>query len=189
MGGMAKLIYSMLQSLDGHTADAAGAFGWGAPADEAVHTFVNEISAPIGTFLYGRRMYETMVFWETAHALSDEPPVIHEFARLWQSAEKLVYSSTLAAPASARTTIERSFDPEAIRRLKATSARDLAIAGPSLAAQAIRAGLVDEYQLIVSPIVVGGGTRFFPADVHLDLELVEHRSFAGGVVFLRYAVT
>ena len=183
---MAKLIYSMLMSLDGYVEDEKGAFGWGAPEDEDVHTYVNELAAPIGTFLYGRRMYETMVFWETAHTLADQPQTVLDWARLWQAAEKIVYSRTLAAPSSARTRIEREFDPDAVRRLKAESPRDLTVDGPELAGQAVRAGLVDELHLIISPVLVGGGKRFFPDGVRLDLDLVDERRFAGGVVALRY---
>jgi dihydrofolate reductase len=183
---MAKLVYSMLMSLDGYVEDEQGAFGWGAPGDEDLHTFVNELVASVGTFLYGRRMYETMVYWETAHTLPDQPPVVLEWARRWQAAEKIVYSRTLAEPSSARTRIEREFDPEAVRRLKAESARDLTVDGPELAAQAIRAGLVDELHPIMSPVLVGGGKRFFPDGVRLDLELVDERRFAGGAVALRY---
>ena len=158
---MARLIYSMFTSLDGFVADERGAFGWGAPADEAVHACVNELASSVGTYLYGRRMYETMVYWEGAHTPPDGVPVILEFARVWQRAEKVVYSKTLAEPRSARTRIERAFDPEAVRRLKADAVQDLTVDGPGLAAQALRAGLVDELQVIVCPVVVGGGKRFF----------------------------
>jgi len=183
--GMARLIYSMNQSLDGHTADATGSFGWGGP-DETVHAFFNELTAPIGTFLYGRRMYETMVFWETAGSLPDEPPVFHEFAELWQAADKIVYSRTVMSPSSARTEIRPEFDADEIRRLKASASRDLAVAGPELAAEAIRAGLVDEYQLVISPALTGGGTRFFPDGVAADLELRDVQRITADVVFLRY---
>jgi dihydrofolate reductase len=183
---MARLIYCMNQSLDGHTADATGGIGWGRP-DETVHALFNELTAPIGAFLYGRRMYETMVFWETAHTLPDEPPVFHEFARLWQAADKIVYSRTLASPSSARTEIRSEFDADDIRRLKASTPRDIAIAGPTLAAEAIRAGLVDEYQLVISPALTGGGTRFFPDGVAATLELLDVRRVTADVVFLRYA--
>ena len=184
---MAKLIYSMIQSLDGYTEDAQGDFGWGAP-EEAVHTFVNELASSVGTYLYGRRMYETMVYWETAHTLPNQPQHELNWARQWQAAEKVVYSRTLAEPRSARTRIERKFDPEAVRRLKAGAAHDLTVDGPELAAQALRAGLVDEIQPIVCPVVVGGGKRFFPEGVRLDLELLEERRFSNGVVVLRYTV-
>jgi dihydrofolate reductase len=183
---MARLIYCMNQSLDGHTADAKGGFGWGGP-DEEVHAFFNELTAPIGTFLYGRRMYETMVFWENTAGLADEPPVFHEFAELWRAADKIVYSRTLTAASSGRTEIRAEFDADEVRRLKAEATRDVAIAGPTLAAEAIRAGLVDEYQLVISPALTGGGTRFFPEGVAGDLELLEVQRITADVVFLRYA--
>jgi dihydrofolate reductase len=184
---MARLIYGMLQSLDGYTEDARGGFGWAAP-DEAVHACANELGASVGTYLYGRRMYETMLYWETAHTLPDQPTVALGWARQWQAAEKVVYSRTLAEPRSARTRIERAFEPDAVRRLKAEADRDIAVAGPGLAAAVLRAGLVDELQMIVFPVVVGGGTRFLPDGVRLDLELMEERRFESGVVVLRYAV-
>mgnify|MGYP001546012152 CR=1 FL=1 len=183
---MARLIYSMLQSLDGYTEDAGGDFRWAAP-DEEVHAYVNDLATSVGTYLYGRKMYETMVYWETALEQPDVPPVAEAWARQWQAAEKIVYSRTLSDEQSARTRIERDFNPEAIRRLKATSARDLAVTGPELAAHAIRAGLVDEFQLVVFPVVVGSGKRFFPSDARLDLELIAERHFAkSGAVVLRY---
>ena len=185
---MAKLIYSMIVSLDGCTEDAEGRFGWGAPASEEVHAYVNALASSVGTYLYGRRMYDTMVYWETAHTIPDQPPVALEWARQWQAAEKIVYSRTLGEPRSARTRIERAFDPEAVRRLKAGAAQDLTVDGPELAAHALRAGLVDEIQTIVCPVVVGGGKRFFPEGVRLDLELLETRRFDGGVVVTRYGV-
>jgi dihydrofolate reductase len=185
---MGKLIYTMIASLDGYVSDEDGNFDWAAP-DKELHEFLNEHTASIGTYLYGRRMYETMAYWETAHTVPDHPPFILDYARVWQAADKVVYSTTLDQVASERTRIERSFEPEAVRRLKAKSERDLAVAGPELAAQAIRAGLVDEYQLIVGPAIVGGGHSFFPADVRVDLELLDERRFANGVVYLRYGVT
>jgi dihydrofolate reductase len=184
---MGKLIYSMITSVDGYVSDRDGNFGWGAPEQES-HDFVNELSKSIGTYLYGRRMYETMVYWETAHEEPGQPPFIAEYARVWQATDKIVYSKTLDDVASERTRIERSFDPEAVRRLKAESDRDLTVDGPTLAAHAIRAGLVDEYQLIVGPAIVGGGNRFFPDDVRVDLELLDERRFTNGVVYLRYGV-
>lgn len=184
---MARLIYGMLQSLDGYTEDEHGKFDWAAP-DEEVHSYINELASSVGTYLYGRRMYETMVYWETAHTLPDQPRFVLDWARQWQAAEKVVYSRTLAEPSSARTRIEREFDPDAVRRLKAGAGRDLTVDGPGLAAQALRAGLVDEIQMIVYPVVVGGGKRFFPDGVRLDLELLEERRFGNGVVVLRYAV-
>jgi dihydrofolate reductase len=182
---MAKLIYSMITSLDGYVEAAEGDLGHGAE-DQEVHTFVDEVFRPVGTYLYGRRMYETMVFWESAHALPDAPPHIVDYARSWQAAEKVVYSTTLESVSSERTRIERAFDPDAVRRLKADSDRDLTVDGPNLAAQAIRAGLVDEYHLFVTTSVVGGGKRFFPDGVRLDLELVEQRAFGSGLLYARY---
>ncbi|TWD84916.1 dihydrofolate reductase [Kribbella amoyensis] len=185
---MGKLIYSMITSLDGFVSDRDGNFGWGTP-DEELHAFINERQRAIGTYLYGRRMYETMVFWETADQLPDEPDVIRDYAQVWQAAEKIVYSSTLTEVASERTRIERTFDPEAVRVWKSGSERDLAIAGPDLAAAAIRAGLVDEYELFVGPVIVGGGHPFFAADARAELELLEEQRFANGVLFARYGVT
>ena len=185
---MAKLIYSMLMSLDGYIEDKHGRFGWGAPEDEEVHSFINQLLPSFGTYLYGRRMYETMVYWETAHTVPDQPRFVLDFASQWQAAEKIVYSKTMAEPRSARTTIEREFDPESIRRLKAEAAQDITVDGPDLAAQAIRADLVDEFHMIVCPAIVGGGKRFFPDGVQMDLDLLEERRFRKGVVFLRYGV-
>jgi dihydrofolate reductase len=184
---MARLIYSAITSLDGYVADANGSFDWAAP-DEEVHAFVNDVERPIGTYLYGRRMYETMVYWETAHTVAGQSPVAEDFTAIWQAADKIVYSRTLETVASARTRIERSFDPEAIRRLKASAARDIGIGigGPDLAAQAIRAGLVDEYRLFVTPVVVGGGNPSLPDDVRLRFELLDERRFGNGVVHLHY---
>jgi dihydrofolate reductase len=185
---MARLIYSMLMSLDGYTEDEHGDFGWSAPEDEEVHSYVNQLASSVGTYLYGRRMYETMAYWETAHNIPDQPQFVLDWARQWQATEKIVYSRTLAEPRSARTRIEREFDPDAVRRLKADAEHDITVDGPELAAQAIRAGLVDEFQMIVCPVLVGGGKRFFPGDVRLNLELIEERRFGNGVVVLRYAV-
>ena len=182
---MAKLIYSAITSLDGYIADENGNFDWAAP-DEEVHAFVNDLERPVGTYLYGRRMYEVMVFWETAHTFADQRPVMQDFAQIWQAADKVVYSRTLAVVSSARTRIERDFDPEAVRQLKASAGRDLSVGGPDLAAQAIRAGLVDEYQLFLTPFVVGGGNQSLPNDVRLKLELLDERRFGTGVVYLRY---
>jgi dihydrofolate reductase len=185
---MARLIYGMIQSLDGYTEDEHGKFGWGAPESEEVHSYINELASPVGTYLYGRRMYETMVYWETAHTIPNQPPFVLEWARQWQAAEKVVYSRTLAEPRSARTRIEREFDPDAVRRLKAEAGHDITVDGPELAAQALRAGVVDEIQMIVCPVVVGGGKRFFPDGVRLHLEMIEERRYGNGVVVLRYAV-
>ena len=183
---MGKLIYSMLASLDGYVEDADGGFGWAAPSEE-VHAFANEIGASVGTYLYGRRMYETMLFWETAHAVPGLGEVERAWARSWLDTDKVVYSTTLAAPRSERTRIERSFDPTALRALLAESDRDVAVAGPGLAAHAIAAGLVDEVHVIVAPVVVGGGKRLFPSGSRLDLRLLDECTFADGFVALRYA--
>ncbi|MCH8559219.1 dihydrofolate reductase family protein [Nesterenkonia sp. LB17] len=182
---MAKLIYSMITSLDGYAEAAEGDLGTGAESPE-VHTFIGDLFRPVRTFLYGRRVYETMLFWETAHTLPDIPPHIRQYALDWQAAEKIVYSTTLESVSSAKTRLERSFDPEAVRRLKAESDHDLSVDGPNLAAQAIKAGLVDEYHLFITSSVVGGGKRFFPDGIRLDLELVEQRSFDVGLIYARY---
>jgi len=182
---MAKLIYSAITSLDGYVADEDGNFDWAAP-DEEVHSFVNDLERPVGTHLYGRRMYEVMVYWETAHTLADQPPFIKDFAEIWQAPDKIVYSKTLEAVSSARTRIERDFDPEAVRQLKGSTGRDITVGGPELAAQAIKAGLVDEYHLLVAPIVVGGGKQSLPDNVRLKLELLDERRFGNGSVHLHY---
>ena len=179
---MARLIYMAITSLDLYVADAEGKWGWSAP-DPAVHAVVNDIERPVGTHLYGRRMYEVLVAWET---LESDEPEIQDFARIWRAADKIVYSRTLAQPSSERTRIEREFSPDAVRELKASAERDLTIGGPELAGEAIRAGLVDELHLFVSPVVVGGGQRAFPDGVRWDLELVGERRFANGVVQLHY---
>ncbi|WP_372348268.1 dihydrofolate reductase family protein [Streptomyces sp. KL116D] len=183
---MAKLIYSMITSLDGYAKAAEGDLGSGAGDDPEVHTFVNDLFRPVGTYLYGRRMYETMLYWETAHALPNQPPHIVQYARDWQAAEKIVYSTTLESASSEKTRIERTFDPDAVRKLKAESDADLTVDGPNLAAQAIAADLVDEYHLFMTSTVVGGGTRFFPDGVRLDLELVEERAFDSGLIHAHY---
>lgn len=183
---MAKLIYAAITSLDGYVADRDGRFDWSAP-DEEVHRFVNDLERPIGTHLYGRRMYEVLVAWETMPASPDEP-VADDYAQIWRSTDKVVYSSTLAEVTSARTRIERSFDPSAVRAMKAAASADLCVGGPALAAQALRAGLVDELHLFLSPIVVGGGNPALPDDVRLDLELVDTNTFGNGVVHLHHRV-
>jgi dihydrofolate reductase len=182
---MARLIYSAITSLDGYVADEDGHFDWAAP-DEEVHRFVNDVERPVGTYLYGRRLYEVMVYWETANTLADQPPFIQDFARIWQAADKIVYSKTLETVSSARTRIERDFDPEAVRELKATAGRDLTVGGPDLAAQAIKAGLVDEYHLFLTPVVVGGGKQALPDGVRFELDLLDERRFGNGVVHLHY---
>ena len=185
---MAKLIYSAITSLDGYIEDAEGKFDWAAP-DEEVHAFANDLERPVGTYLYGRRMYETMVFWESPPDLSARPPFVQDFAAIWQGADKIVYSTTLQAVSSARTRIERGFDPEAVRWLKATADRDLTVGGAELAAQAIGAGLVDEYHLFLVPVIVGGGKRSLPnRDVRVNLELLHERRFRNGTVYLHHRV-
>ena len=185
---MAKLIYAALASLDGYVEDEQGRFDWAAPDDE-VHAFVNDLERPIGTYLYGRRMYETMVFWETASAEVDEPPVFADFAEIWRAAEKIVYSRTLQMASSARTRIEREFDRDTVLRLKESSATDIAVGGAELAGHAIGAGLVDECHLFLCPIVVGGGKRALRDNVHARLELLDERRFRSGVVHLHYRVS
>jgi dihydrofolate reductase len=182
---MAQLIYSAIGSLDGYVEDASGTFDWAAPDDE-VHAFVNELERPIGTYLYGRRMYETMVFWEAVDPDGDRSAVAREFAAIWQAAEKVVYSRTLETVSSARTRIERVLDPDAIERMKQSSGSDISIGGAELAGQAIAAGLVDEMQLLLVPVLVGGGKRALPNDVRARLELLDERRFQSGAVFLRY---
>jgi dihydrofolate reductase len=181
-----RLIYSAIASLDGYIEDRDGGFDWGEP-DAEVHAFVNDLMRPVGIHLYGRRMYEVMLAWETWQ-LAGEPEQIRDFAEIWRGADKIVYSSTLTEASSARTRLERSFEAEAVRRLKDADDRDLAIAGPALAAQAIAAGLVDEYHLFVAPVAVGGGKRSLPEGVRLDLELLDERRFESGFVHLRYRV-
>jgi dihydrofolate reductase len=181
---MANLIYLMLMSLDGYVADAKGNFDWARP-DEEIHTFVNDLARPAGTHLYGRRMYEVMVFWDTV-PIHAAPGFIADFAHLWRAANKIVYSSTLTSIPTANTRLERTFEAAAIRQMKATARQDLAIGGPTLAAQAFRAGLIDVCHLFVFPVTVGGGLPAFPRDLHLDFELREERRFGCGVVYLQY---
>jgi dihydrofolate reductase len=181
---MAKLIYSTITSLDGYVADEDGRFDWAEP-DEEVHSFVNDLYRPVGTFLCGRRLYEVLVAWETI-SLADQPRFIQDFAEIWRAADKIVYSKTLETVSSARTRIERDFDPEAVRELKATAERDITVGGPDLAAQALKAGLVDEIHLVVAPVVVGGGIDALPDNVRLRLELQDERRFGNGMVHLRY---
>lgn len=182
---MAKLIYSAITSLDGYIEDEDGKFDWAVPDDE-VHTFANDLERPVGTHLYGRRMYEIMAGWETDPALADQSPLMRDFAEIWQAADKIVYSKTLQAVSTARTRIERNFDPEEVRRMKTAAGRDITVGGPDLAAQAFKAGLVDECHLFVTPIIVGGGKQSLPDDVRLELELLDERRFGNGVVHLGY---
>ena len=182
---MAKLIYTAITSLDGYIEDAEGKFDWAAP-DEEVHAFANDLARPVETHLYGRRFYETMVFWESPPDLADQPAFVRDFAEIWQKADKIVYSKTLQTVTSARTRIERAFDPEAVRQLKATADADIAVGGAELAGQAIEAGLVDEYHLFLVPVVVGGGKRSLPDNVRANLELLDERRFRNGTVYLQY---
>ncbi|QDP96939.1 deaminase [Microlunatus elymi] len=183
---MAKLIYSAITSLDLYVEDADGGFDWAAP-DEEVHAFFNDLERPIGSYLYGRRMYQTMVFWETVDT-TDEPAAMGDYAQLWRAADKIVFSRSLQTVGSARTRIETDFNLGAIRRLKQTSATNLSIGGAELAGQAIAAGLVDEIGLLIQPILVGGGKPALPANVRSGLDLIEERRFDSGVVYLRYRV-
>ena len=185
---MAKLIYAALTSLDGYVADEDGRFDWAEP-DEEVHAFINDLERPVGTHLYGRRMYEVMIAWESADMVAGQPPHIQDFAEIWQAADKVVYSRTLNEVVTPRTRLERDFDPEAVRRLKAESDRDLGIGGPGLAAEALRAGLVDECHVFLTPVVVGGGTPWLPDKLQVELELLDERRFARGVVHLHHRVT
>ena len=179
---MAKLIYAAISSLDGYVADEAGTFDWAVP-DEEVHAFVNDLEREVGTYLYGRRLYDVMAGWETA---ASESPLLRDFAEIWRAADKVVYSRTLPEVTSSKTRIERAFEPDAVRRMKEVAERDITVGGPNLAAQAIRAGLVDELHLFLTPILVGGGTPSLPADVRVKLELLDERRFGNGVVHLRY---
>ncbi|SDS06020.1 dihydrofolate reductase family protein [Actinopolymorpha singaporensis] len=183
---MARLIYSALASLDGYVEDADGGFEWAAP-DEQVHAFVNELERPIGTYLYGRRMYETMVYWETVD-VGRQPAVAQDFTKIWQAADKIVYSRTLESVSSARTRIEHDFDVSAIERLKESAARDISIGGADLARQAIAAGLVDECHLFLNPVIVGGGKPALPGGVRVPLRLLDEHRFGSGVVHLHYAL-
>ena len=182
---MASLIYSAIASLDGYVEDKEGKFDWAAP-DEEVYAFVNDLERPVGTHLYGRRMYETMVYWETVSTGGDQAAVTRQFAEIWRAAEKVVYSRTLQTVSSVRTRIEREFDASAIRRLKESSRSDITIGGAELAGRAIAEGLVDECQLFLGPVLVGGGKRALPAGVHAELELLEEHRFRSGVVYLHY---
>ena len=182
---MAKLIYSAIASLDGYVADEDGNFDWAVP-DEEVHAFINDLDRSVGTYLYGRRMYEAMAGWETDPTLAEQSPVTRDFAQMWQAADKIVYSKTLRAVSTARTQMERDFDPEAVRRMKVSAGRDMVVGGPELAAQAFKAGLVDECHLFVAPMVVGGGKQSLPGNVRLKLELLDERRFDSGMIYIYY---
>jgi dihydrofolate reductase len=182
---MAHLIYSAISSLDGYIEDMDGNFDWAAP-DEEVHGFINDLERSAGTHLYGRRMYETLMVWETDPNLAADSPLMRDFAEIWQAADKFVYSRTLEAVSTRKTQLERTFDPDTIRQLKEAVEQDILIGGPELAAYAFRSGLIDECHLFLTPIIVGGGKPCLPANVRLELELLEERRFGNGMVFLRY---
>jgi dihydrofolate reductase len=184
---VARLIYTINASLDGYIEDEDGKFDWGEP-DEEVHTFFNDLERPIGTSLYGRRMYETMRYWETPDPGIEATAYTKDYASIWRAHNKIVYSKTLEAPSTERTRLERQFDPEAVRRLKDEADRDMSVGGPNLAAQAFKAGLVDECHLVLWPIVLGGGKRALPGGVRVKLELLDERRFRKGVVDLHYRV-
>jgi dihydrofolate reductase len=182
---MAHLIYSAISSLDGYIEDMDGKFDWAAP-DEEVHRFINNLERSAGTHLYGRRMYETLMVWETDPNLAAESPLLRDFAEIWQAANKIVYSKTLETISTRKTQLERTFDPETIRQLKKSTEQDILIGGPELAAHAFQAGLIDECHLFLIPIIVGGGKSALPDKVRLDLELLDERRFGNGTVYLRY---
>jgi len=184
---MAKLIYSSIASLDGYVADEAGNFDWAEP-DEEVHAFINDLQRPVGTYLYGRRMYQTMAGWETDATLAARSELMRDFAQIWQAPDKIVYSRTLDTASTARTRIERDFDPEAVRQVKGSAGSDLTVGGPDLAAQVFAAGLVDECHLFFAPIIVGSGNQSLPDDVRVELELLDERRFGSGMVHLHYRV-
>lgn len=182
---MAKLIYSAFTSLDGYVADETGNFDW-AELDEEVFAYINSRERQVGTYLFGRKVYETMAVWETPDVLGHLPAAALEYVPIWQAAEKIVYSTTLQAVSTAKTRLERNFDADVIRELKSKAIRDVAVGGPALAAQAIRAGLVDEYHLLIAPIIAGGGNPYLPGEVSVKLELLLERRFDNGLVYLRY---
>ena len=184
---MGRLIYSAIASLDGYVEDEHGDFGWAAP-DEEVHSFINDLERPIGTYLYGRRMYDTMVFWETMGTGEDQPAVTRDYAAIWRAADKVVYSRTLRTVSSAHTAIEPEFDPAVVRRLKDSLPRDITIGGAQLAGTAMAAGLVDECHLFLCPVLVGGGKSALPQGLSKRLELLNERPFRNGVVHLHYAL-
>jgi len=183
---VAKLIYAAIMSLDGYIADEAGKFDWAVPDDE-VHTFINDLTRPIGTYLFGRRLYEVMVAWEAIKPHSHVPPYILNYSKIWQAADKIVYSKSLESVSSSKTRIERDFNPKNIQKMKETSERDLSVGGSTLAAQAIQAGLVDECHFFITPIVIGSGKRFLPANVQLKLQLLDECRFGNGMAHLHYS--
>ena len=184
---MGKLRYTAITSLDGYIADEQGSFDWAQP-DDAVHSFVNDLEAEVGTYLYGRRMYEVMRYWETAPTGNGQAQFLADYATIWQAADKIVYSTSLSDAPTARTKLERRFDPEAVRGMKDEADRDLSVGGPGLAGQALQAGIVDEVRRFVAPMIVGGGTAFLPDHLRLGLELLDERRFPNGTVYLAYRV-
>jgi dihydrofolate reductase len=182
---MAHLIYSVIASLDGYIEDKDGKFDWAEP-DEEVHSFINDLERPAGAYLYGRRMYEMMVVWETDPELAAGSPITRDFAEIWQAADKIVYSTTLEAVSTRKTRLERTFDPEVVRQQIAAAGQDVLIGGPNLAAHAFRAGLIDEVQLFLAPVLVGGGKPALPGGSRLALDLLEERRFRSGMVYLHY---
>ena len=183
---MARLIYDAFTSLDGYVADETGNFDWAELLGDEVYAFINRRERQIGTYLFGRKMYETMAVWETPDVLSDLTPAALEYAPIWQAAEKIVYSTTLQTVSTAKTRLERRFEADVVRELKAGATRDIAVGGPTLAAHAIRAGLVDEYHLLIAPIIAGGGNPYLPGKVSVKLELLDERRFDNGIVHVRY---
>jgi dihydrofolate reductase len=182
---MAKLIYFMPTSLDGFIAGETDSMDWAVPSED-VSTFINDRHRPIGSYLYGRKEYETMMVWETPDVIPGLTPAMMDFGQIWQAAGKIVYSKTLETVSTPKTRLEREFEPQAVRDLKAQLPHDISVAGPNLAAQAIRAGLVDEYQLLVVPVLLGGGKRVLPSSVGVQLDLLDERRFGNGWVYLRY---
>ena len=184
---MGNLIYSMITSLDGYISDERGRFDWAEP-DEETHTFVNDLERPIGTYLYGRRMYEVMSYWGAEVDDTDQPPYVRDYTKIWRAADKIVFSTSSGSVSSGRTRIEPSFDADDIRRLKASTTHDISIGGPVIAAQAFAAGLIDEYRAFIAPVVVGGGARSLPDGMRLDLELTDEHRFGNGSIYVRYRV-
>lgn len=182
---MSKLIYFIPMSLNGFIAGETDNLDWAAP-DEEILAFISDLHRPIGTYLYGRKNYETMTIWQTPHVIPGLTPAMLDFGRIWQAAEKIVYSKSLETVSTPKTSLEREFEPQAVRDLKAQLPHDISVAGPNLAAQAIRAGLVDEFQLLVIPFILGGGKRVLPGDTGVKLDLLDERRFSNGWVYLRY---
>ena len=179
------MIYFTPTSLDGYIADETGNPDWAAP-DEEGFAFISDLLRPIGLYLYGRKMYETMAIWETPDVIPGRTPGMLDFARIWQAADKIVYSKSLETVSTPKTRLKREFEPQLVRDLKAQLPHDLSVGGPALAAQALRAGLVDEYHLLVVPTMLGGGKRVLPSNVCVRLGLLDERRFANGWVYLRY---